>query len=76
MSTFRLKAAAILLTLATAAGSATFVAAHLKNTAAPLQPTVVDTLPPAAQVSASGRLSLSPRVQTGSMQAITSTHAS
>jgi len=73
---FRLKAAATLFTLATAAASATFVAAHLKNIAAPLQPTVVDALPSVTQVSASGRLSLSPRVQTGSMQAITSTHAS
>ena len=69
-----LKAAATALTFAAAAAAALHVSAHVKSSAAPLHPgvlggtTVVST--------AGGRLTLTPSVQSGNAQTVTSTYAS
>lgn len=70
MPAFALKALATALTLAAALASAVFVGGHVRNTAAPLHPAAV------SHVSAGGRLHLTPRVQTGDVEPVTSTYAS
>jgi hypothetical protein len=60
MRTVVLKLGATVLTIATTLVSAAYVTAHLKNPAAPLQPTVV----------------IGPSVQPGNVQPVTSTYAS
>ena len=52
MQAFVLKAAATLLTLLSAAASAAYVSAHVKNTTAPLHPPVITAQVHAANVEA------------------------
>jgi hypothetical protein len=58
-----------LLTLATTAASALYVTSHLKNSSAPLQPTVITS----AQLNA---VTLTPGVQQSDVTPVTSTYAS
>lgn len=77
MPALALKAAATLLTLGTAAVSALYVTAHIKNAAAPLHPTVIGTSATTASLTgARGRLHLTPQVQGSDVQPVTSTYAS
>lgn len=71
MRTVVLRAGATVLTLAATLLSAAYVTAHLKNPAAPLQPTVVK-----AGSTAAGGPTLGPSVQPGSGRPVTSTYAS
>lgn len=69
-----LKAGATVLTVATTVLSALYVTSHLKNPAAPLQPTVLRS---ASTVAGSGgTLTLGPSVQPSGVQPVTSTYAS
>ncbi len=71
MQALVLKAGATLLTLLSAAASATYVSGHVKNSGAPLHPPVV-----LVQASA-GHLVITPQVHTtGKVEAVTSTYAS
>lgn len=72
MQALVLKAAATLLTLLAAAGSAIYVGGHQKNASAPLHPTVVGK--PAAVPG--GRLVLTPSIRDANVQAVTSTYVS
>ncbi len=74
MPAFLLKAAATLLTLGTAAVSALYVTAHVKNPSAPLHPAVIGVS--AYSPAAGGRLHLTPAVQGSDVQPVTSTYAS
>ncbi|HET6310744.1 MAG TPA: hypothetical protein VFH00_07045 [Candidatus Nitrosotalea sp.] len=69
MRTVVLRAGATVLTLAATLLSSAYVTAHLKNPAAPLQPTVVKAARP-------GGPTLGPSVQPGSGRPVTSTYAS
>jgi hypothetical protein len=69
MRGFLLKAGATALTLLTTAASAWYVAGHLKNPAAPLQPPVLAS-------EQDGPISLGPSVHQADVQPITSTYAS
>ena len=69
MRTVVLRAGATVLTLATTLLSTAYVTAHLKNPAAPLQPTVV-------KASRPGGPTLGPSVKPGSGRPVTSTYAS
>jgi hypothetical protein len=71
--TLLLKAAATLLTLLAAGAAAVHVGGHVKSSAAPLHPSVLGG---AADTTQGGRLSLSPSVRSGDVQAVTSTYAS
>ena len=75
MRTVVLKAGATVLTLATTLLSAVYVTAHLKNPAAPLQPTVVKAAS-GSTATLPGGVTLGPSVQPGSGQPVTSTYAS
>ena len=66
-----LRLAATGITMLTAAGSAGYVSAHVKNAGAPLHPSVGG-----GTQYANGRLSLSPSVKAGNVEAVTSTYAS
>jgi hypothetical protein len=68
-----LKVGATALTLATTVLSALYVTSHLKNPAAPLQPTVLRS---SATSVAGGTLTLGPSVQPSDVQPVTSTYAS
>ncbi|HXM58495.1 MAG TPA: hypothetical protein VOB72_24050 [Candidatus Dormibacteraeota bacterium] len=70
MRSLLLKAAATALTVLAAAAAAIHVGGHLKTASAPLHPSVLGTAP------AGGKLSLSPSVRSGDVQAVTSTYAS
>lgn len=72
MRTVVLKAGATVLTLAATLLSVAYVTAHLKNPAAPLQPTVVK----ASTATRSGGVTLGPSVQPSNAQPVTSTYAS
>ena len=72
MRTVVLKAGATVLTFAMTLLSAAYVTGHLKNPAAPLQPTVVK----ASTATGPGGVKLGPSVQPGSGQPVTSTYAS
>jgi hypothetical protein len=68
-----LKVGATALTLATTVLSALYVTSHLKNPAAPLQPTVLRS---GTTSVADGTLTLGPSVQPSDVQPVTSTYAS
>jgi hypothetical protein len=68
MRTVVLKLGATVLTILTTVVSAAYVTAHLKNSGAPLQPTVIR--------DASSGVMLGPSVQPGNVQPVTSTYAS
>jgi hypothetical protein len=68
-----LKAGATVLTVATTVLSALYVTSHLKNPAAPLQPTVLRS---SNASSSGGTLTLGPSVQPSDVQPVTSTYAS
>ena len=70
MQALFLKAGATLLTMLAALGSATYVSGHVKNGSAPLHPAVLSAPSP------EGRLTLTPSVRPGQVEAVTSTHAS
>ena len=74
MRSLLLKAAATALTLVAAAMAAVHVGAHLKDAAAPLHPAVLGGS--AVSTTAGGKLTLSPSVRSGDVQAVTSTYAS
>ncbi len=76
MRTVILKAGATLLTVAATALSAFYVTSHLKNTAAPLQPTVLSASRGSSVSTPGGTLTLGPSVQPSSAQPVTSTYAS
>jgi hypothetical protein len=73
---FLLKAVATVLTVGTTAASAVFVTSHLKNSAAPLQPAVVNAGSGASASTAGGVLTVGPSVQPSDVQPVTSTYAS
>ena len=68
MRTVVLKLGATVLTIVTTLVSASYVTTHLKNSAAPLQPTVIR--------ASDGSVVLGPSVQPGNVQPVTSTYAS
>jgi hypothetical protein len=71
---FVLKLGATVLTLTSTVVSGLYVTAHLKNPAAPLQPTVIGS----AQTTNAkvGGVTVGPSVHQGDVQPITSTYAS
>lgn len=71
MRLFLLKAVATALTVGATVASAVFVTSHLKNSAAPLQPVVLN-----ASTSTVGGLTIGPSVQPTNQPAVTSTYAS
>jgi hypothetical protein len=72
MRSAALKLGATALTVATTVLSSLYVTSHLKNPAAPLQPTVLRS----AVTAPDGRLTLGPSVQPSDVQPVTSTYAS
>ena len=76
MRTVLLKAGATLLTVAATALSALYVSSHLKNPAAPLQPTVLSASGATVLSAPGGTLTVGPSVQPSSAQPVTSTYAS
>jgi hypothetical protein len=76
MHTVILKAGATLLTIGATALSALYVTSHLKNPAAPLQPTVLSASRGSTVSAPGGTLTLGPSVQPGNAQPVTSTYAS
>lgn len=76
MRTVTLKVGATLLTVATTLLSALYVTSHLKNPAAPLQPTVLSASGASTVSTPGGTLTLGPSVQPSSAQPVTSTYAS
>jgi hypothetical protein len=75
MRTVVLKAGATVLTLAMTLLSAAYVTAHLKNPAAPLQPTVLKASAGSTNTG-SGGVKFGPSVQPGNGRPVTSTYAS
>jgi hypothetical protein len=73
---FLLKGAATLLTVGATVASAVFVTSHLKNSAAPLQPTVLNASNGASVNAAGGTLTVGPSVQPTNLPPMTSTYAS
>lgn len=71
-----LKAGATLLTVGATALSALYVTSHLKNAAAPLQPTVLSLSGGTTLSAPGGTLTLGPSVQPSNAQPVTSTYAS
>lgn len=71
-----LKVGATLLTVATTVLSAAYVTSHLKNPAAPLQPTVLSASGASTVTAHGGTLTLGPSVQPSDAQPVTSTYAS
>ncbi len=76
MRTAILKAGATALTIAATALSALYVTSHLKNPAAPLQPTVLSASGPTTLSAPGGTLTLGPSVQPSTAHPVTSTYAS
>ena len=72
MRSFLLKLGATVLTLGTTLASALYVAAHLKNPSAPLQPTVLAS----QQGGTVAGVTFTPGVRQGDVQPVTSTYAS
>ncbi|HLH69697.1 MAG TPA: hypothetical protein VKY90_11860 [Candidatus Dormibacteraeota bacterium] len=75
MRSLLLKAAATTLTLGVVALSARYVAAHLRNPSAPLQPPVVGSATP-APTGGQGSLQLTPAVRATDLPPATSTYVS
>ncbi len=71
-----LKLGASVLTIATTLVSALYVTSHLKNPAAPLQPTVLRASSGSTATTPGGSLTLGPSVQPSDVQPVTSTYAS
>ena len=71
-----LKVGATVLTFATTAMAAVYVTSHLKNSAAPLRPTVLSATGGATFSAAGGSLTVGPSVQPSDVQPVTSTYAS
>lgn len=71
-----LKVGVTVLTVATTALSALYVTSHLKNPAAPLQPTVLRSSSGSTVTGSGGTLTLGPSVQPSDVQPVTSTYAS
>jgi hypothetical protein len=71
-----LKLGATALTIATTVVSALYVTSHLKNPAAPLQPTVLRASSGSTTTAPGGSLTLGPSVQPSDLQPVTSTYAS
>ena len=69
-----LRATATLLTLVATVASAVFVTSHLKNSAAPLQPAVLNA--GTTSHALGGTLTIGPSIQPSDQQPITSTYAS
>ena len=76
MRTIILKAGATLLTVAATALSALYVTSHLKNPAAPLQPTVLTASGATTLSAPGGTLTLGSSVQPTTAHPVTSTYAS
>ena len=76
MRTAFLKLGATVLTVATTLLSALYVTSHLKNPAAPLQPTVLSASGASTVSVQGGSLTLGPSVQPSNVQPVTSTYAS
>lgn len=76
MRLFLIKAVATALTIGATAASAVFVTTHLKNPAAPLQPTVLNAGKGSTTTSLDGTLTVGPSVQPSNATPITSTYAS
>lgn len=76
MRTAFLKFGATVLTVATTLLSALYVTSHLKNPAAPLQPTVLGASGASTVYVHGGSLTLGPSVQPSNVQPVTSTYAS
>ena len=76
MRTVFLKLGATVLTVATTLLSALYVTSHLKNPAAPLQPTVLSASGASTVSAPGGILTLGPSVQSSNVQPLTSTYAS
>lgn len=71
-----LKAGATLLTVATTVLSALYVTGHLKNSSAPLRPTVLTANQSSTLSGPGGSVTLGPSVQPGDVKPVTSTYAS
>jgi hypothetical protein len=71
-----LKAVATALTVGATVASAMFVTSHLKNSTAPLQPTVLNAGSGSNSNALGGTLSVGPSVQPANQPPITSTYAS
>jgi hypothetical protein len=72
-----LKAGATAVTVVATVASALYVSAHLKNPAAPLQPSVLNANGDGPAVTAlGGTVTVGPSVRPGSTQPVTSTYAS
>jgi hypothetical protein len=72
-----LKVGATVLTLATTAGSALYVTAHLKNPGAPLRPSVLSaSMGVSVGMPGGGSLTLTPSVRPSDLPPVTSTYAS
>jgi len=76
MRTVFLKLGATVLTVATTLLSALYVTSHLKNPAAPLQPSVLSASGASTVSAPGGSLTLGPSVQPSNVQPVTSTYAS
>ena len=76
MRTAVLKLGATVLTVATTVLSALYVTSHLKNPAAPLQPSVLSATRGATVGLPGGSLTIGPSVQPSDAQPVTSTYAS
>ena len=76
MRPFFLKTTATALTLGATVASALFVTSHLKNSAAPLQPPVLNAGTTATVDAAGGTLTVGPSVQPSNQEPVTSTYAS
>lgn len=76
MRTFLLKATATVLTMGATVASALFVTSHLKNSTAPLQPTVVNAGAGTTASALGGTLTVGPSVQASNQEPMTSTYAS
>jgi hypothetical protein len=74
MPAWLLKFGATAVTMLAAAGSAGYVGAHVKSGAAPLHPSVVASA--THSTAQAGRLTLTPKVRTSNVGAVTSTYAS
>lgn len=72
MPALLLKMAATTLTVVASIASALYVSGHVKNGGAPLHPPVIG----AAVETQGGRLMITPKVNAGKVQAVTSTYAS
>jgi hypothetical protein len=71
-----LKLGATLLTIVATALSAFYVTAHMKNPAAPLQPTVLNASGATTLSAPGGTLTVGPSVQPSTAHPVTSTYAS